>query len=176
MLLDGIVASPELVWLATEEEKVGLFRVLVPSLPTERLPHITVRKGAGQRGVFPDNLPIGVESTGRVVFLYLVTTSFDTDFGAFVQRHSDLLRALPGWTLRLLVPREAARLVGSLEATARDQLTMQFSPETVAELKWYFEQRQTTPDTRARSKSDERFWHAQATFSTLRARGTSRRR
>ena len=45
MRLDGVVLFPELAYLATEEEKVAFFSMMAPSLPRERLPHITV----GQR-------------------------------------------------------------------------------------------------------------------------------
>jgi hypothetical protein len=90
-----------------------------PSLPPERLPHITVGKtSAGRLHLFPDGLPIGVGSNGRVVFLYLVTSPFDTDLRRFLQRHAELLRALPGWTLELLFPRRAG-MMSAFENAAR---------------------------------------------------------
>lgn len=49
MRLDSIVLFPELMYVATEDEKVAFFGVMAPSLPRERLPHITVGKGASQR-------------------------------------------------------------------------------------------------------------------------------
>jgi len=101
------------------------------------------------------------------VFLYLATTSFDADFRAFVQRHGDLFRALPGWTLRLLVLRRIAGGMGSLEAAVRDELAP-WSPRTVEELTWYCAQRRTTADRGARSQSDERFRRAHRAFSTPR--------
>lgn len=175
MLLDAILVSPELIWLGTEDEKVSFFRLMAPSLPVERLPHSTVRQRAPRLRLFPENLPIGVEPTGRAVFLYLVTTSVDAEFRTFVQSHSDLLRALPGWALRLVFSPEAADLISAFEVTARDELTAPFSPEMIAELKWYFEQCRSTTDSRARSRSDERFWEAQTAFSTPRCRVLYRR-
>ena len=170
MILDGVMTSPELVWLATEDEKVAFFSLMAPSLPPERLPHTAIGKpSSGRVRLFPDGLPIGVESNGRVVFLYLVTTSFDGDVGAFLQRHRGLLRALPGWTLRLLVLKQAAGVVPSFEAAVRDELAA-WSPHTVEELKWYCEQRRTTSDPRDRSRSDERFRHAHRAFSTPRCK------
>ena len=54
MLLDGVISNPELVWLATEEEKVAFFSLMAPSLPPERLPHITVGKpSSGRRASVP---------------------------------------------------------------------------------------------------------------------------
>ena len=58
---------------------------------------------------FPDRLPIGLDPDGRGhVFLYLVTRSVPIDFRAFLQRHAELLRALPSWTIRLVVPSHLA--------------------------------------------------------------------
>jgi hypothetical protein len=49
MRLDAIVLHPELVWLGTEAERVAFFGLMVPSLPRERLPHITVGTGSERR-------------------------------------------------------------------------------------------------------------------------------
>src|SRR5437867_3597341 len=43
-LLDCVLASPTLAWLATEEEKVAFFKLMAPSLPPERLPHVATGK------------------------------------------------------------------------------------------------------------------------------------
>ena len=77
MMVDGAVANPELHRLGTEKDRVSFFAETVPSVPSERLPHVIV--GGSPRRVrwFPDRLPIGVESSGRVVFFYLVTASID---------------------------------------------------------------------------------------------------
>ena len=168
-LLDGVLTNPDLIWLATKEEKVAFCALMAPSLPPERLPHITVGKPAsGRVRLFPEGLPIGVEKTGRVVFLYLVTALFDGEARAFVQRHGDLLRALPGWTLRLLFLRHAAGGMASFEAAVRDELAAQLSPHTVEELKWYCEKRRNTSDLHTRCGSDSRFWRAHRAFSTPR--------
>ncbi|GAC1469931.1 MAG: hypothetical protein PVSMB1_18240 [Gemmatimonadaceae bacterium] len=80
--------------------------------------------------MFPDRLPIGVRSDGGIAFLYLVTTSMADDLRAFLQRHSDVLRALPGWSVLLLFPRHVARMMASYQAAARDELTTRFSTNT----------------------------------------------
>lgn len=49
MVLDGVLTSPELTWLATEEEKVAFMTLMVPSLPREHLPHVTVGTGTSAR-------------------------------------------------------------------------------------------------------------------------------
>jgi len=174
MLLDGIVASPDLFWLSSVEEKVAFCNLMAPSLPRERLPHVTFGTPARVH-LFPEDLPIGVSSTGRVVFLYLVTTAFEPDLRGFLQRHRDLLAVLPGWTVRLLIPRDRQGLIQATEQSAREELTQQHAPGTITEFKWYCEQRRATPDPRARGHSDERFWLAGSAFDTPRFRLLYRR-
>lgn len=175
-LLDGVISNPELVWLATEEDKVVFFSLMAPSLPPERLPHFTAGKPSPSRlHLFPDGLPIGVGSNGRVVFLFLVTSPFDADLRRFLQRHAELFRALPGWTLQLLFLRQAAGMMTTFENAAREELTGQFAPDTIAELKWYCHARRDTSDLRARCHSDERFWQAHRAFATPRCQVLYRR-
>jgi hypothetical protein len=125
--------------------------------------------------LFPEGLPIGVSSTGRVVFLYLVTTAFEPDLRGFLQRHRDLLAVLPGWTVRLPIPRERQGFTQATEQAAREELTQQHTPATIAEFKWYCEQRRGTPDPRALGHSDQRFWLAGSAFDTPRFRLLYRR-
>ncbi len=175
MQLDAIVLQPELMWLATEEEKVAFFSLMAPLLPCERLPHVMVGKGAEQRlRLFPEDQPIGVTTTGRVVFTYLVT-AYDTEaLRVFVQRHADLLRALPGWTLRLVLPQQFADARVRFEGVVRDELTP-LRPELLAELKWYFAKRRSTPNPRALSFEDPEFWEHQAAFASPRFQQLYRR-
>ena len=176
MRLDAIVLHPELMWLGTEAEKVAFFGVMAPSLPRERLPHITVGNGASQRvRFFPEDQPIAVTSTGRVVFTYVVSTGCLEEFRAFVQRHADLLQALPGWTVNVLVPRPLADAMASFVATARTELTSTLRAETFAELKWYFNKLRGTSNPRALSFDDEEFWRDQAAFGAPRYKQLYRR-
>ena len=176
MRLDGIVLFPELMYLGTEEERVAFFAVMAPSLPRERLPHITVGQGASQRvRLFPEDQPMAVMSTGRVVFTYVVSASNVEDFRAFVQRHADLLGALPGWTLRVLFPKQIAGSIAAFEAAARHELTSTLRPEMLAELTWYFSRRCSTPNARALKFEDEEFWRHHAAFDTPRFRQLYRR-
>lgn len=176
MRLDAVVLFPDFLYLATEDEKVAFFGVMAPSLPPERLPHVSVGSGACQRvRLFPDDQPIAVTSTGRVVFTYLVTSPSMEPFRAFVQRHADLLRALTGWTLRLLFPEQMATAMAAYEETARYDLTASLRPEMLTELKWYFDQRRRTPELRARTLEDEEFWRLHKAFDTSRFRQLYRR-
>jgi hypothetical protein len=176
MRLDDVLAEPELDWLVTEHEKVGFFTATVPSLPTERLPHVTVSTTTERRvRMFPDDVPIGRNPTGRVVFLYLVKSPFEEDFRAVLHRYGDLLRALPRWTLRLLFPRQAATLMGRYQVVFRDELATPFSPRTIDERRWYFEQVRLAAASRTRLPVDARLRRAQEAFAAPRFRMLYRR-
>jgi hypothetical protein len=144
MLLDAVLASPDLTWLATESDKLAHFTLLVhKQLRREELPHLTFGSGASTTvRYFPDKLPIGVDPDGRThVFAYLITRALPIDFRPFLNRHAELLRALPQWTIRLLVPRHLAQAIGAHEAAWREEFAMPLRPAVVDELRWYFEQR-----------------------------------
>ena len=99
--LDALISSPNVRHIATEDEKVALFSALAPSVPRERLPHVGVESRARVR-LFPDDQPIAVTQTGRVVFTYVVAKPDRGAFRAFIQRHADLLIGIAEWTVRLV--------------------------------------------------------------------------
>lgn len=175
MRLDSVLGYPELAWLTTDREKVDFFAATT-ALATERLPHMMVGTSAARRvRLFPDDVPIGVDATGRVVFLYLVTSPFDDDFRAVLQRHGDLLHALPRWTVRLLFPRAAAPVMGAYQVAFRDELATPFSPTILDELRWYFSQVRTAVTNRTRLPADARFRRDQHAFAAPRFRVLYRR-
>jgi hypothetical protein len=167
MRLDGVLTSSDLIWLGDEAERVAFFALVAPSLPRQRLPHAVVGKGTSARvRLFPEQLPIGVSPTGRAFFLFPAMPPFEDRIRVFVQHHHDVLRAVPGWTLRLLVPPHPKCPSTWFETIARTELTQRFAPTTIDELNWYFRQCRDMPNLRARSRIDERFWQAQKAFST----------
>jgi hypothetical protein len=143
MLLDAVLAHPELRWLGTEREKVEYFRRRT-RLREDEMP--LLRFGAAPKQTvryFPDKLPIGVTPDERShLFLYLVTRDVPVDFRAFLHRHAELLRALAQWELRLLVPRHLDEAAPVFDTTAREELGMPLRLRDVEELGWYFKQRQ----------------------------------
>lgn len=86
MLLDAVIALPELEWLTTEAEKVNYFTGTAEVSP-DSLPCATMAPLSDTARRFPDGLPIGIESSGRVVFLYLVTDLGPDGFRTFLRRH-----------------------------------------------------------------------------------------
>jgi hypothetical protein len=72
MVLDALMEHPDIVWLATPEEKVAHLTTLT-SIRLEDLPHLVVGQGeARQVRYFPDRVPIGIHPEGRVVLVYLL--------------------------------------------------------------------------------------------------------
>jgi hypothetical protein len=104
MVLDAIAEDPDLVWLGTADEKAAHL-VALTRIAAADLPHVAVGEGE-QRKVryFPDRLPIGIHLAGRGVIVYVVTDPWLDEFRVFLERHAALLRALPAWTLRIVVP------------------------------------------------------------------------
>ena len=69
------------------------------------LPHVSVGEGEARTvRYFPDRLPIGIHPAGRGVVVYVVTDPWLDEFRVFLLRHAALLRTLPAWTLRIVVP------------------------------------------------------------------------
>lgn len=170
MLLDAVLARPEVTWLGTEREKVTHFtqttRLLPTELPSRRYGH----EGASTVRYFPDKLPIGRDPDGQThIFLYVVTERVPVEFRAFLQRHAELFRMLPAWRVRLLVPRPLAGSIPTYEAALRDELATPLETDSLNELRWYFQQRRHgwSPDTLA---VDARLRQAHQAFATPRFR------
>src|SRR5207249_2243880 len=100
MLLDGVLASPDLTWLTTEAEKRQYLTAQAatpddaqrPDMPATAPPTVAA-------GAFVSHCPIGVHASGRAVLVYLATVPWTDEFRAFVQAHAPFLRAVPTWTL-----------------------------------------------------------------------------
>jgi hypothetical protein len=144
MILDGVLADPTVMWLATEWDKRRHFiERLGTRLDEDEYPRLVF--GTPPKTTtryFPDKLPIGVDEEGRRhVFLYLPTSATPMDFRLFLQRHAELLHALGQWTIRLLVPRSRTCTASTFEAAAYDQLAKPLRPSELDELRWLFRQR-----------------------------------
>jgi len=124
MLLDAITSYPEMNWLATRSDKVAYFNGAAGCDPS-RWPHQTV---GGTIRYFPDHLPIGATTAGQIVFVFLADGPLTEGLKAFLQRHADLLGALPTWTLRLVLPPYLSPIRLSLEAIVRDEIAKTQSP------------------------------------------------
>jgi hypothetical protein len=170
MVLDAVLAHRHVTWLGTERDKVsyftgaGVHRHHLPSLTFRSADEETIR-------YFPDKLPIGVGEDGRShVFLYLATRSTPMEFRLFLERHAELLRGLPGWTIRVLVPRHLTDAAALHREAFAEHLTRPLPGEVVDEMRWYFRAcRDGGVDL------DERYYRAQTAFAGPRFRALYRR-
>ncbi len=155
MLLDAIVEDPDLVWLATAEEKAANLTALTSIAPAD-LPHATVGEGDARKvRYFPERLPIGIHLAGRGVIVYVFGTPDLDGFRVFVERHAALLRALPAWTLRIVEPPEYPGIGEQAKKVVVQHLVTPLIPGTLDEIRWYFDQlRSASPSDMARFHRD----------------------
>jgi hypothetical protein len=164
--LDAVLGHPDVRWLANETEKAELISGAAPTLTPERLPHVTV----GQRvRMFPDEALMGVTPTGGAMLLHLVLSSREDEFRAVLQRHGDLLAALPSWTLRLVFTPRTDHVKERFEAAFRDELARPLRSSTLVELRWYFEKIRPA-DGHLLMRHDDRFRRTQQAFAAPRFR------
>jgi hypothetical protein len=163
-VLDAIVEDPDLVWLATAEDK-GAHLTAIASVAPADLPHAVVGEGAERKvRYFPDRFPIGINLAGRGVIVYVFSEPELNDFRVFLERHAAVLRALPAWTLRLVAPPDLPSIGDRARRVVEQHLMSPLRAVTVDEMRWYFEQ------LRSAAPSDmPRFERARSGFSTQHA-------
>jgi hypothetical protein len=163
MVLDTILEHPDIVWLATPEEKVAHLTTLT-RVPLEDLPHLVIGQGDAQQvRYFPDRLPIGIHPEGRVVLVYLVVDPWHDEFRAFLQRHAAMLCGLSAWTVRVGLPAQFAGVGERMQKDARAQIAAPLRDMIRDELRWYFE-RLRAGRTEATDDDSERFKRAERAF------------
>src|SRR5687768_2570988 len=168
MVLDAIVEDPDLVWLGTADEKAAHLLVLT-GIEQADLPHVSVGEGEARTvRYFPDRLPIGIHLAGRGVVVYVVTDPWLDEFRVFLERHAALLRALPAWTLRIVVPPQFPGIGQRAKQLVWNQLLTPLKPPVIEELRWYFEMVRTHPAPSRCDDLDQRFYKARDTFSAPR--------
>jgi len=140
MVLDAIVEDPEMIWLGTAEDQANHLTALTGIKP-EDLPHVTVGDGERRRArYFPDRLPIGIHLAGRGVLVYVVLDPTLNDFRLFLERHSAVLRALPAWTIRVVVPPQFSDMAQRVKRAFFTQLAMPaLSQEDISGVRQRFE-------------------------------------
>ena len=175
MLLDAVLASTNITWLATEGEKLTHFTLLLHGrVDRNELPHLVFGTDSARTvRYFPDKLPIGMHKDGRThVFTYLMNRSTPVDFRPFLHRHAELFRALPRWTVRLLVPGHLNKATKLYESAWREELASPLRLSTADELRWYFEQRRRRDEVGApiEKEDNDRFVRARDAFAAPRYR------
>jgi hypothetical protein len=144
MVLDAVLADRTFTWLGTEVDKRSYFiRRLQGRVALREFPHLTFGRGAeAKHRYFPDKLPIGIQADRtNHVLLYLITSPVPMDFRLFLLRHSELLRPLIGWTIRVLVPEPFTKAIRIFGHAAREELATPIAPETADGLESFFRER-----------------------------------
>ena len=168
MLLDAVLAKPDLIWLATDQEKAVHLTALTP-IDEDRLALLGIGKSASRgRPLLVGKFPIGIDLKGRALLIYLATDSEVGRFRAFVHRNFEVLRNLPAWTLRIVVPPWPEGLSGRYVETAREELTRTVRPVVLSELRWYFEERRRLANEGYETPNQERFDYAELGFQAPR--------
>jgi hypothetical protein len=142
MLLDAVLASPDLDWLTTEREKAAYLAGLMTPEAPGRSPALTSGSPSRAAGAFPATFPIGLDAGGRALVLYLATVPWTDDFRTFLQGTTAFLAVVPSWTLRLVFPRPLDRVYTAYQTVVREELETPLHRATIGELQWYFEHRQ----------------------------------
>jgi hypothetical protein len=140
MLLDHLIAHRQFTWLGAEQDKVAHF-LSTTLIARDALPRLTFGRGTDvTERHFPDKLPVGVSLDGRChVFVYLLSQPGPDDFRTFLRRHAELLRVLPTWSIRLLVPTGVdEEVVAAYEAVFREELATPLHPTVASELRWFY--------------------------------------
>ncbi len=168
MVLDAIVEDPDLVWLGTAEEKAAHLTALT-RIARADLPHVTVGQGDSKIvRYFPERLPIGIHLAGRGVVVYVVSDPWLDDFRVFLERPAASLRALPAWTLRIVVPPQFRGIGQTAKQVVWNQLLTPLKPPVIEELRWYFEMARTHPAPSRCDDLDQQFYKARDAFSAPR--------
>lgn len=140
MILDHVIAHRDFTWLGAEQDKLAHF-LTTTSVRREELPRLAFGKGADVAvRYFPDKLPIGVSGDTRFhVLLYLLLDPAPHDFRTFLRRHAELLRALPAWSIRLMVPTGIdGDVVDAYQQAFREELATPLHPQVASELRWFY--------------------------------------
>ncbi len=165
MILDAIVEDPDLVWLGTAEEKT-LHLTTLTNIEPGKLPHSYAGSGEARTArFFPDRLPIGIHPAGRAVLVYVIAEPRLERFRAFLERHRALLRALPAWTLRIVVPPHIPGGGRRAKQVVHDELLTPLSAATTDELRWFFGRLHGEPEPVRANDLDPRFRRARTAFS-----------
>lgn len=139
--LDAALIGPDLEWLTTRADKLELLAARRAATVPEPSPTAPVDDAA----LLPGTYPIGLDASGRVVVLFVVTAPWTEDFREFLFGHAPLLAVSPLWTLRLAFPQSLQRVVPDYEAAVREELASPLG-DKANEVNWFFFHRQRVTD------------------------------
>ncbi|HLG58927.1 MAG TPA: hypothetical protein VI485_26510 [Vicinamibacterales bacterium] len=151
MLLDAVLASPDLHWLTTEAEKVSYLAALTPPEAVNDSPNSSADAGLARLArPFSSAFPIGIAASGQAVVFYLATVPWTDEFRTFVQAHTEFLHRVGSWALRLVFPRPLDRVYHAYQQVIHEELETPLHHATIAELKSGSSDRQPRPEHASR--------------------------
>lgn len=160
MLLDVVLAEPDLIWLSTPDEKLAHVSVLT-SIKADALPQAASPLGSHEPArCFPDHAPVGIHPQGRWVVVCLLTQDGKRELRTFLERHLAFLAALSTWTLRVAIPAHMAPFGLRLVEEVTKGLSWRFDGQFRDDLVWYFEQRRSGGNPDSLPDADDRAWRA----------------
>ena len=145
--LDAVISTPNVTWLASAEDRQAKFAGVLPEVLSK--------------------VPIGVESDGRVVLLFLVMKDRLDEFRAFVQQCGSFLSTLPAWTVRVALAPQFNWLSKQYDEVFRQQLASPV-PDLVNHLRWYFKQRRLAGTGLGAVQDEEGYFEAKFAFGAPR--------
>jgi hypothetical protein len=119
MLLDAVIATPGLEWLTNESEKRDYLATLTSAGQAHRPDAAAATPSPAPRNRFAGRFPIGVESGGRLVLLYVATVPWPDEFRMFVDAYAAFLRTSHEWTLRVAFPSPIDRAYETYAGSSR---------------------------------------------------------
>src|SRR5262249_41903292 len=149
MRLDAALTSPNVEWLTTRFEKAAYLRTRAAPATSGRRVDAISQDVPDHGDAFPGTFPIGVDSSGHVVLLYLATVPWTDDFRTFLVGHMDLLGVAPTWTLRLVFPQSLRRAFGPYQTVINEELESPLQADMIYDLKRYFFHRRRGTDRNA---------------------------
>lgn len=141
LMLDAVLATSGLEWLASTTDKVTYFTSLSAPVPVEHLPRATAKGNGTTPSVFPDRLPIGIDPSGRVILLYVAFGGTRDAFRPFLRRYRALLQRLPAWTLKVVFPRALAGSYHAYQEMVCEEWDSPLHPRLAEQLGEQFEER-----------------------------------
>jgi len=141
MLLDAVLAVPDVDWLTTASEKAAYLETLKDKAAVDATPQPSGDETRPAASPPSSVLPIGVTSDGRELLLYLASEPTTEGFRSFLQTHAGVLRVAPTWTIRIVFPRPLDHAHDTYQAVIHEEFESPLHPVTISELQSYFELR-----------------------------------
>ncbi len=146
MRLDAALISPDLEWLTTRVEKLAYAKSRAALGARESTSDVAPQEAGNVDTQFPGTFPIGIDTSERMVLLFLATKPWTDDFRTFIIGHTALLSVTPTWTLRLVFPQSLRRAVAAYETVVHEELENPLDADATRELQHHFFHRRRGTD------------------------------